>query len=125
VRKDEIKEDIPPCVHDPFSALYLFRGSQLQAGSERSMMMANVDKIREIRAVVEKKEFIQMPSGRVAAWRVSIAALMGGLFKEGGQFRMWLSTDEQKLPLQFEVKVRLGHVLGRLINFQHRGQAPN
>lgn len=116
VRKDETKNDIPECVHDPFSALYLFRQSPLAPGYSRSMMMANVDKIREIRAVVEKKETVRTRSGEVSAWKVGIAALMGGLFKEGGQFRMWLTADERKLPVQFEVKVRLGHVLGRLQN---------
>jgi hypothetical protein len=39
---------------------------------------------------------------------------MGGVFKEGGQFRIWLSADDKKVPLQFEVRVKLGKVLGAL-----------
>ena len=39
---------------------------------------------------------------------------MGGLFKEGGQFKIWFSADEKKVPVQFEVKVKLGRVFGEL-----------
>lgn len=114
IKKDEIKDDIPECVHDPFSALYLFRQSELRPGYARTLLMGNDDKVKEIRAVVEKQELIQTKSGKKSAWRVSIAALMGGLFKEGGQFKIWFAADDQRTPLQFEVRVRLGRVLGRL-----------
>jgi len=44
---------------------------------------------------------------------------MGGLFKEGGQFRLWVSADQRKVPLQFEVKVSLGKVVGKLKTALH------
>lgn len=114
VKKDEVKEDIPPCVQDPFSALYFFRTSPLAAGYSRTSMLANDDKIREVHSRVDKQEDITVPAGKFAAWKVETVALMGGLFKEGGQFRVWISADDKKLPVQFEVKVKLGRVLGRL-----------
>lgn len=114
VRKDEIKNNIPECVHDPLSALYMFRRLPLRDQFSRSFVLANDDKIREVRSLVEKQEMIETTAGKTAAWRVSTSALMGGLFKEGGQFRVWLSADEKKVPLQFEVKVRLGRIFGKL-----------
>ena len=33
LKKDEIKDNIPPCVQDPFSALYFFRMSRTPAAS--------------------------------------------------------------------------------------------
>lgn len=113
-KKDETKENIPECVHDPFSAMYMFRQLPLRNQFAHTFMLANDDKIREVRALVEKQEFIEIASRKTAAWRISTTALMGGLFKEGGQFRIWLSADEKKIPVQFEAKVRLGHVLGKL-----------
>jgi len=114
LKKDETKNNIPECVHDPLSALYLFRGAQLQDRYAQTFTLANDDKIREVRALVDKREMIPGPSGKAAAWRINTASLMGVLFKEGGQFKIWLSADEKKIPLQFEVKVHLGRVLGRL-----------
>jgi hypothetical protein len=57
--------------------------------------------------------------GKSAAWNIRTAALMGGLFKEGGQFRIWLSADQRKVPLQFEAKVSLGKVVGKLKSVQN------
>jgi hypothetical protein len=114
VKKDETKNDIPACVHDPLSALYMFRKLPLRDQFNYTFLLANDDKIREVRSTVEKQEIIETPSGKKAAWKISTAALMGGLFKEGGQFRIWLSADEKKIPVQFEVKVRLGRVFGKL-----------
>jgi hypothetical protein len=114
LKKDEIKNDIPECVHDPLSALYLFRKSQLQDQYAQTFTLANDAKIREVRATVERQEVLPGNAGKAPAWRVNTVSLMGGLFKEGGQFKIWLSADDKKTPIQFEVKVHLGHILGRL-----------
>jgi hypothetical protein len=111
---DEIKNNIPPCVQDPFSALYSYRKSTLQLDHVQTFVIGDNDKFKEIRCKVEKKETIESPAGKIPAWKINTTALMGGLFKEGGQFRLWLSADEKRMPLQFEVSVQLGHVLGKL-----------
>jgi hypothetical protein len=114
LKKDVFKDGIPSCVHDPFSALYFYRQSQLSIDHVQKLIIGDNDKIKEIQTRVEKKEVLETVIGKVPAWRIQTVALMGGLFKEGGQFMIWLSADERKLPLQFEVKVRLGRVLGKL-----------
>ena len=72
------------------------------------------DRVKEVESLIEKKEWIEIPVGRFEAWRLNTVALMGGLFKGGGQFKVWLSADERKVPLQFEAKVILGKVVGKL-----------
>jgi hypothetical protein len=114
LRKDETIDSIPECVQDPFSALYFLRIAQLQTGYVRSSIIGHDDKIKEIRSQVETREIIKTPAGKFSAWRVSTFALMGGLFKDGGRFRIWLSADERKMPVQFEAKVHLGSVIGKL-----------
>jgi hypothetical protein len=114
LKKDEIKNDIPECVHDPLSALYLFRKSQLQDHYAQTFTLANDAKIREVRATVERQEVLPGTAGKAPAWKVNTVSLMGELFKEVGQFKIWLSADDKKTPIQFEVKVHLGHILGRL-----------
>lgn len=114
IKKDAILNDIPSCVHDPFSAIYVLRRSPLKPNSELNFVIGHDDKIKEIRAYVEKKETVQTPAGTFPAWRIKTVSLMGGLFKEGGQFKLWVSADQRKVPLQFEVKVNLGKVVGKL-----------
>jgi hypothetical protein len=118
VKKDETKNDIPACVHDPLSALYMFRKLPLRDQFTHTFLLANDDRIRKVRSIVEKQEIIETPIGKNAAWKIGTSALMGGLFKEGGQFHVWLSADEKKIPLQFDVKVRLGRVFGKLKSFE-------
>jgi hypothetical protein len=118
VMKDEVKFDIPECVQDPFSALYTFRKSPLKPGFSQSFMVGNDDKVKEVKSQVETEEIIQCAAGTFPSWRVNTVALMGGLFKEGGQFRLWISADERKIPVQFEAKVHLGRAFGKLKSVQ-------
>jgi hypothetical protein len=112
--RDDIKNDIPSCVRDPFSALYSYRTLTISPDHDQKFVVGDNDKIKEIRCHAEKKEKIDTSAGKVFAWRVNTEALLGGLFKEGGQFMVWFSADEKKTPLQFEVNVKLGKVLGKL-----------
>jgi hypothetical protein len=114
LRRDVVKSDIPPCVQDPFSALYSYRMSALREGHTQTLMLGDNEKIKEVRCRVEKQEAAEVPAGKFLTWKINTEAMMGGLFKEGGQFRIWLTADERKIPIQFEVRVRLGKVLGRL-----------
>ena len=114
IKKDETKEDIPYCVQDPLSALYFFRMSSLRPEYAQTFVIGYDDRIKEVRARVEDQETVTTPAGNFTAWRVTTIALMGGLFKEGGQFRIWLSADEKKTPVQFGVNVSLGKVVGKL-----------
>jgi hypothetical protein len=114
LRKDEVKDGIPACIQDPFSALYFLRMSSLRAEYIHNSLIVNDDKIKEVRSRIERQESIEIPAGKFRSWRINTVALMGGLFKEGGQFRIWLSADDRKMPLQFEVKVSLGRALGKL-----------
>jgi hypothetical protein len=118
-KKNETRNNIPECVHDPLSALYMFRRLPLAEKYSRTFPLANDDKIRDVRGLVEKRELIETASGKAPAWRITTSALMGGLFKEGGQFKIWFSADEKKVPLQFEVKVRIGRVFGKLKSYRH------
>lgn len=114
VKKDEYKENIPKCVKDVFSALLSIRLREFHPGMVQRSLVANTDKIKEVETIVEKQEVINTPMGRFNAWRLNTVALLGTLFKEGGQFRIWLTADQRKLPVQFEAKVRLGKVTGKL-----------
>jgi hypothetical protein len=114
LKRELIKNDIPSCIQDPFSALYVYRTSPLRQDHIQTFMLGDNDKVKEVQCRVEKQESIEVPAGKFSAWKIITRALMGGLFKEGGQFKIWLSADDRKIPIQFEVHVRLGRVLGKL-----------
>jgi len=114
VIRDKNYEDIPPCVKDLFSALYSLRRQPLKVGSSYRILAGDDEHIKEVEVQVEKVEQVRTPSGIYQAWRINTVAVLGGLFKNGGQFRMWLTADDRKLPVRFEAQVSLGRATGSL-----------
>lgn len=114
IRKDQYKSDVPKCVRDLFSALYWVRLREFSPDTVYKSVVGNDDRVKEVESTVEKREFVVTPMGRFEAWRLNTMAILGGLFKDGGQFRFWLTADNRKLPVQFEAKVSLGKVTGKL-----------
>jgi len=114
IRRDENRDEIPPCVKDLFSALYAARREDFRPGAKYRSIVGDNDKVKEIEIRVEKSENVQTPAGTFNAWKVDTVSIVGGLFKQGGQLRVWLTADDKKVPVQLEVRVNLGTVLGKL-----------
>jgi hypothetical protein len=114
VKRDEYVDDIPVCVKDLFSALYSVRRRELAANLRHRALVGDNARVKEIEVRIEGSEIVEVPRGKFQTWKVNTVALLGGLFKDGGQFHMWLSADENKFPVQFEAKVNLGKVIGKL-----------
>jgi hypothetical protein len=113
--KDKIRENMPSCIHDPFSALYALRRQPLSSNSVIKLIVGQNDIIKEVESRVKKLEDLDSTAGKIKAWKLQSDILVGGLFKKGGQFSIWLSADSRQVPLQFEAKGPLGRVFGRLI----------
>ncbi len=88
--------------------------SPLRTHYSRPFTIGNDDRIKEVQVAVERQEAVETPAGKFTAWRINTVSLMGGLFREGGQFRIWVSADDRKIPVQFEAKVGIGRALGKL-----------
>ena len=114
LKKDNLKSNIPSCVQDPLSALYFMRQFPLHPDFKHKSIVGHDDVVKEIESRVEKLEALDTTAGKIPAWKIKVISLMGGLFKKGGQFKIWLSADDRQVPLQFEVKVSLGRVWGKL-----------
>jgi hypothetical protein len=114
LQKDATKTDLPPCVRDPFSTLYFFSTLPLAKGYEKSLAVGNDDKVLEVSARVENLEQVETEAGKFETWKIRTNAMHGGLFSQNGDFHIWMSADERKMPVRFEARVRLGRVLGVL-----------
>jgi len=115
VLRDKDYDEIPPNVKDLFSALYALRQTDLAVNSSRQVLVAFNERVKEVEIRVEKSEQVHTPAGNYRAWQLDTIAVFGGLFKNGGQFRIWLSADKRKMPVKFEAKISLGKVTGSLI----------
>jgi hypothetical protein len=41
-----------------------------------------------------------------------------GMFRKGAEVRVWVSTDRERLPLRFEVSLKVGTAYATLSNYQ-------
>ena len=48
LKRDEVKNNIPSCVQDPFSAIYFLRLSDLRPKHEQTFVIGYDDRIKEI-----------------------------------------------------------------------------
>jgi len=114
---DQYVEDVPACVQDYFSALYSLRLKGIETGTVVRSVVGEYGTFKDLEARVEKREWVDTPTGRYDTWRINVQALAGGLFRGGGQFKVWMTADVRKIPVQFEVKASIGKVTGKLMNY--------
>lgn len=113
LKNEEVKE-LPACVQDILSAIYLTRLQNLKLGQKYPMVVSDNGVVKQVQVNVQKKEPVDAIAGQFPALKVETISVFGGLFKGGGTFLVWLSDDDRKLPVKFEAKVKLGKIFGTI-----------
>ena len=78
------------------------------------------DEFYELTITVDREEILKTKWGNKPAL-VLIPRMQGepkGMFKKGGEIKIWVSNDELRLPLRFEVKVAVGTAMAILTDYQ-------
>ncbi len=115
--RDEVRRSIPETVVDTLSVFYAARFTALQPGSLYRIHLSDGGTIKDVAIRVERRERINIAMGRFDAVRISTE---GQLFRGGGEFRIWYSTDDLRIPLKFEADVKFGKVYGQILQLQSR-----
>jgi len=110
--KNEDVKNLPPCVQDILSGIYLTRLQELRAGKKFPLVVSDDGTVKQVEVRVKEKETVEAVAGRFSAWKVETVSVFGGLFKGGGTFLVWFSDDAQQVPVKFEAKVKVGKVFG-------------
>ncbi|MEE8348035.1 MAG: DUF3108 domain-containing protein [Acidobacteriota bacterium] len=110
--KNERLTGIPGPVADILSVFYLARLRTLHPGDSYLIHLNDRGKIKPITIRVQEQEVVPTDIGAFETVRIST---MGGLFNNGGDLRIWYSTDRLRIPVKFEADVKLGKVYGKII----------
>jgi hypothetical protein len=116
--KDDEVRNVPPCVQDILSAIYVTRLKELKLGDKYPLTLSDDGEIKQVEVNVREKEPVEAAAGRFQALRLETISVSGALFKGGGTLLVWLSDDERKVPVKFEAKVKLGKVYGTIKEFK-------
>ena len=112
-RREFIENDKPPreSVEHPLdegSFLYFLRTVPLRVGLDTSFNDYFMADRNPVRVRVVGLDTIEVPAGRFAAIVVQPIINAKGIFSEGGDARVWLSDDANRIMLQMKSKVKFG-----------------
>lgn len=96
---------------DLIMALMQTRSWNLKAGEKRDALVLFDDDFYELTIHFAREEEVRTPLGKfktvVLEPRMDRAAPKG-MFKRGSKVRVWISQDERRLPVKFEVEFKIG-----------------
>ena len=110
--KNEEVKNLPTCVQDILSGIYVTRLHNLRSGEKFPLVVSDDGTVKQVEVRVKEKEKVDAIAGRFVAWKVETVSVFGGLFKGGGTFLVWFSDDAYQVPVKFEAKVKVGRVFG-------------
>ena len=128
LRKRSMTEPIPNSeVLDLLSAVYFLRNRQLKVGSTELLHVYDCDTYSALPVKVMRQEQISLPGFRKAqALVVKPLLKTDGIFKRAGELLIWLTDDENKVPVKVETQIALGKVTVELVSAetQRHGKPP-
>lgn len=107
-----VENDIPACVTDVVSGFYYLASLPLQVGNTYTFDV-NDGKTSQVKAHVEGREEVKVPSGKFQTVRVKVEAVSGSL--EGkGTIWAWFTDDGNHVPVQMRSKLGWGTLMFRM-----------
>lgn len=106
---------------DLISALIQTREWQAQVGDRREALVYFGRDLYPIVLRADGKETVRTPAGSVATLRLVPSMEREeprGVFRKGGEIKVWVSEQEPRLPVQMQLKLNFGSALLTLI--EHR-----
>lgn len=113
--------DLPPGRPlDLITSLIQARTWDLQVGASHPALVLFDDDFYPLIITAESIDTIDTRWGPRRAYRL-VPRMEGeprGLFKRGGSVQVWISADEDRLPLRFEVAVKVGTATAILVDYR-------
>lgn len=108
-----------PEAQDIVSALYFLRTKKLAVGKTFDFHVAEKGKDILVRAKVTKEKLLNTKLGKFMTYEVQPKFSVDGAWKQKGDITIWLTKDEHQTPIQFEAKIKVGTIRGRLNSLTH------
>ena len=104
-------------VLDILSWLYVLRTLPLQEGTIGPFQIAENGKLFTIRCQVTRSAPVKTELGTLPVWRLTPRIENAGGAKMPGNMVMWISGDERRLPLRFQVELPVGKFVAMMSGY--------
>jgi hypothetical protein len=106
---------IPGPVQDELSGLYAVRALPLEVGRTVVLPTFANKKLWELEVRVLRRESLETARGPVETLVVEPLLKYEGLFQRKGRVLLWLTDDEDRVPVRMESEVRVGAFVATLV----------
>jgi hypothetical protein len=105
---------------DLITVLIQARAWNLQPGEAHPALVLFDDDFYPLKITAQHVERISTPKGKRDAMLLTpeVDGAPKGMFRKGGAISVWISNDADRLPLKFEVKVKVGTAVATLVDYQ-------
>ena len=74
-------------------------------------------KVNKLGVKIHKRETVSVTAGTFKTIKIEPLVVDGGLFKSEGNIFIWLTDDENKVPVKVSTKILIGDVYAELIKY--------
>lgn len=103
---DQKHFDIPACVHDVVSGLYLLRSMRLAPGENGQIPMTDGKKVVSARVEAQEREQVKIDKRTYNTIRYEAFLFNDVLYRRKGRLFIWLTDDDRRLPVQIRVRLQ-------------------
>lgn len=121
VRVDAEGDTLPTSSNavDQLSMIYYLRLLPFEQGSRFVLRNQADPNDNPLTVRVLKRERIRVPAGTFDTWVVELGLQTdSGVFKKGGDNRLWVTTDSRHLPVKISSKIGLGSFEAELVDYE-------
>ncbi len=111
-RERKVFEGLPGPITDVLSVFYVARLRPLEMGKRYLLHLADEKEPKRVEVDILREERIKIRLGQFDSLRISTT---GAIFRDGGGFLVWYSTDSDRVPIRFQAEAKIGKVYGELV----------
>lgn len=104
--------DIPACVHDVVSGLFMIRTLNLEPGQSTTVPVSDGKKSVSARVEAQSREDIKTAAGVFHTVRYEAYLFDNVLFRRSAHLNFWITDDRRRLPVQ--IRVRMTFTIGTI-----------
>ena len=96
----------PGCVHDVVGGLMRLRTHKLNPGQTMTVPISDGKKLVNAKIDAQEREEVDTPAGKFKCIRYQAHLFDGVLYERKASMYFWLTDDERRMPVQFQVRLR-------------------
>lgn len=115
----ERRMEIPDNTQDILSALYYLRLQEFEVGDTLTINVTSDGRNYPADVLIHKKEEMETIFGNKTCFKVEPVLKGDAIFKQTGKIYVWLTDDEQKIPVKMSSKIIFGSFKAILKNAEN------